>query len=74
MRNYFPKRPSGAPLQTLSKANTEVPGDVRYSKVRRQVQEKLVSTLEHLKSPKVGQDQVSGGVIKRPLLACVKII
>ena len=28
----------------------------------RQVQERLVSTLEHMQVPKVGQDQVSGGV------------
>ena len=28
----------------------------------RQVQEKLVSTLEHMQFPKAGQDQVSGGV------------
>ena len=28
----------------------------------RQVQERLVSTLEHIQVPKVGQDQVSGGV------------
>ena len=28
----------------------------------RQVEEKLVSTLEHMQSPKVGQDQISGKV------------
>ena len=39
----------------------KVPRDVRNSNSEtRQVQERMVSTLDHMQVPKVGQDQVSG--------------
>ena len=50
-------------LQTVV-SKREVPSYVRNSKSpeTRQVHDRLVSTLEHMASSKVGQDQVSGGV------------
>ena len=47
----------------LGKAKTEVPRDVRNSKVRKQDKFKKTGlNIRTLASPKVGQDQVSGGV------------
>ena len=47
------------------KIKVEVPMDIRNSRSRRKTsldQARLVATKEHMQVPKVGQDQVPGGV------------